>query len=149
MFMMIHLCFRKSLVAPLGPYDRIQPEIRAGARSRLDLLLSNSKEERCFVEIKNCTLVKDGGACFPDAVTTRGRQHLVELENLVAKGDRCVMFFLIQRMDAQVFSPADHIDPAYGKELRRAVAAGVEILVYDTVIDLEKIRLGRPLPVDL
>ena len=134
------------LVPSLAGYDSIQPEVRAGARSRLDLLLAGSAGEQCYVEIKNCTLVADGAACFPDAVTTRGRQHLLELENLVAAGARCVMFFLIQRMDAQTFGPADHIDPAYGRQLRRAVAAGVEVLAYDTIIDLEKIALGRPLP---
>jgi sugar fermentation stimulation protein A len=59
------------------------------------------------------------------------------------------MFFLIQRMDAGWFRPADGIDPAYGRELRRAMDAGVEILAYDAAIDLEGIRLRRPLPVCL
>ena len=49
-------------------------------------------------------------------------------------------------MDALTFQPADHIDPAYGKELRRALKNGVEILVYDTQIDLKTIRLNRKIP---
>jgi sugar fermentation stimulation protein A len=96
--------------------------------------------------IKNCTLVEDGVACFPDAVTSRGLKHLVELRSLVSKGFRCVIFYVIQRMDAATFQPADHIDPAYGKELRQALEHGVEILVYDTQIDLETIRLNRKIP---
>ena len=59
------------------------------------------------------------------------------------------MFYLIQRMDATRFEPADHIDPVYGKELRKAVLNGVEVLVYDAKIDLEGIRLNRPLPFQL
>ena len=52
----------------------------------------------------------------------------------------------IQRMDAARFRPADHIDPAYGEELRKAIQTGVEILVYDVVLDMEGIRLNQGLP---
>jgi sugar fermentation stimulation protein A len=59
------------------------------------------------------------------------------------------MFYVIQRMDAKIFRPADHIDPAYGRELRQAVEHGVEIMVYDTRIDLETITLNREIPCGL
>jgi sugar fermentation stimulation protein A len=59
------------------------------------------------------------------------------------------MFFLIQRMDARSFSPADHIDPEYGKKLRQASQNGVEILVYDVSIDLDGIRLNNRIPYHL
>jgi sugar fermentation stimulation protein A len=88
----------------------------------------------------------DRTAYFPDAVTARGLKHLSELQDQARSGHRAVMFYLVQRMDADRFRPADHIDPAYGDELRRAVQNGVEVLVYDVVIDLEGIRLNRRLP---
>jgi len=47
-------------------------------------------------------------------------------------------------MDAMVFSPADHIDPNYGKGLRKAIRNGVEIIVFDVCIDLKQICLNRP-----
>ncbi len=56
------------------------------------------------------------------------------------------MFNLIQRMDAGLFRPADPIDPAYGQELRRAIQNGVEVIVYDVIIDLEGIELNREIP---
>jgi sugar fermentation stimulation protein A len=59
------------------------------------------------------------------------------------------MFYLIQRMDAGIFQPADHIDPEYGRELRRAAEQGIEILVYDVRIDLETITLNRKIPYKL
>ena len=114
----------------------------------VDLLLE-AGEKRCFVEIKNCTLVVEGLACFPDAVTSRGLKHLIELQEQVKQGDRSVMFYLIQRMDADRFEPADHIDPAYGQELRKAVQNGVEVFVYDVAMDLEGIRLNQPVPFQL
>ena len=134
------------LVEQLKGYENIKAEVKVSDRSRLDLLLTNKDREKCFVEIKNCTLVKDGLASFPDAVTTRGRKHLVELQRLAKKGNRSIIFFLVQRMDAKTFSPADNIDPAYGKELRKAKNNGVEIIVYDVIIDLNKIVLGKKIP---
>jgi sugar fermentation stimulation protein A len=56
------------------------------------------------------------------------------------------MFFLINRMDAKVFMPADHIDPAYGRELRKAVSNGIEMMVYDVCVDLKGVRVRRPVP---
>ena len=136
-------------IRPLRGYENVRQEVPYGASSRIDLLLENRQGGRCFIEIKNCTLVEDGVASFPDAVTARGLKHLVELQQQVHSGDRCVMFYLIQRMDAKLFRPADSIDPAYGMALRAAAQQGVEIMVYDVKIDMEKIELRRPVPFDL
>jgi sugar fermentation stimulation protein A len=127
-------------------YERVSSEVMCSPHSRLDLALENSAGERCFIEIKNCTLVEDEIAYFPDAVTLRGLKHLVELQEQVRLGNRGVIFFLIQRMDSSVFRPADHIDPAYGRELRKAATYGVEALAYDVHITLERIALRNRIP---
>jgi len=133
-------------VPELVGYRRVVREVKVGNNSRIDLLLTGDGRRDCYVEVKNCTLVEKGRACFPDAVTVRGQKHLAELQQLAASGNRSVMFFLIQRTDAATFRPADHIDPDYGKKLRMAAGGGVEILVYDVRIDLRSIRLNRPIP---
>ncbi len=115
--------------------------------SRVVLMLQDDKRGTCRMEVQSCTMVRDGRACFPDIeVTARGLKHLHELAALVPERNRSVMFYLIQRMDAEAFRPADDIDPAYGKALRQAVAQGVEILAYDVQIDLRGIRLNRRRP---
>jgi sugar fermentation stimulation protein A len=136
-------------IRSLTGYDSVRPEVCYGANSRIDLLLEGRKQGRCFVEIKNCTLVEQGIAYFPDAVTTRGLKHLQELQQQVQEGHRCVIFYLIQRTDAHLFKPADLVDPEYGKSLRTAVKHGVEIMAWDVKIDLKKIELRRPVPYDL
>jgi sugar fermentation stimulation protein A len=143
----------KGLISELSGYDRVSAEVKTSAHTRLDLVLEQGEgvknRENCYVEIKNCTLVEEGRAMFPDAVTERGQKHLEELEHLVSLGRRGVIFFLIQRMDAESFSPADKIDKAYGEKLRKAVQNGVEIVTRDTVITTEHIKIGRALPVIL
>lgn len=88
-------------------------------------------------------------ARFPDSVTVRGQKHLQELIKIVKKGDRAVIFFAVQRQDAELFAPADDIDPDYGRLLRKAVKSGVEILVYQAVVNTHQIVLSHRLPVNL
>jgi sugar fermentation stimulation protein A len=132
-------------IKELSGYETIRREVTYGHNSRIDLLLEK-KEERCFVEIKNCTLTENGTALFPDAVTSRGLKHLSELQRQVGGRNRCVMFYLVQRMDAERFMPAHKIDPTYGKELKQAEIRGVEILVYDVLMDLEGVSVNKPIP---
>ena len=136
-------------VPELKGYESVDREVRINDHTRLDFTLTATDGQRCYGEIKNCTLVDSGVALFPDAVTSRGLKHLTELETLIDTGNRCVMFYFIQRMDARVFKPADRIDPDYGRGLRQAVRSGVEILAYDVFIDLKGIRLNRRIPCNL
>ena len=133
-------------IPSLTGYHSVTREVPVGNRSRLDLRLEGRGVADCYVEIKNCTLVQNGLARFPDAKTTRGLRHLRELERLAAQGHRCVIFFLVQRMDARIFAPADDIDPDYGHGLRRAAGRGVEIQVYDVSMDRRTIAINQALP---
>jgi sugar fermentation stimulation protein A len=136
---------RAGLIQELAGYEVI-PEYRFGA-SRLDFLLRRGREQ-VLVEVKNVTLT-DGGsvACFPDAVTERGRRHLHELLVAVQQGHRAVIFFLVQRGEATAFCPADQIDPAYGRTLREVAAQGVEVIACRSVVTPEENSVGERLPV--
>lgn len=126
----------------------VTPEYRFGD-SRLDFMLAKAGAQ-VLVEVKNVTLCCENRlACFPDAVTTRGQKHLHELMTAVATGHRAVILFLVQRGEATSFAPADHIDPEYGRLLRQAVAAGVEPLACQTMVDERQVSIVRTLPVEL
>lgn len=133
-------------VAELQGYESIRPEVAYGEHSRIDLLLE-SPQQRCFVEIKNVTLVENDRALFPDAVTTRGQKHLNELMRVVREGDRGVIFFTVQRGDGKSVSPADDIDPEYGRLLRLAMKSGVEALAYRALVTPAEVLLTERLPI--
>lgn len=133
-------------VTELQGYTHIRPEVPYGEHSRIDLLLER-ENCRCFVEVKNVTLVENGRALFPDAVTTRGQKHLNELMRVVREGARGVIFFTVQRGDGNSVSPADAIDPEYGRLLRLAVQNGVEALAYRAHVTPDTITLTEPLHV--
>lgn len=108
-------------------------EYKLSKETRLDLVLAPDEDALAagrdlhFVEIKNVTWAEDGVARFPDAVTTRGQKHLRELMALVRAGHGAELLFVVQRENCAFFSPADAIDPEYGRLLREAVAAGVTV----------------------
>jgi len=137
-------------VPELQGYERLRREVKYGQNSRVDILLEAEGQPPCFVEVKNCTLrAPDDRIRFPDAVTERGRKHLDELIQTVHEGNRAVMFFLVNREDGDGFGPADYIDPAYGKRLREAAEAGVELLAYRSRIEETAIGLGDAVAIDL
>ncbi len=125
--------------------DSLQREVQTSNASRLDFLLK--KGENCtYIEVKSCTFVVDRCAMFPDAVTARGTKHLLELANLVDQGHKGIIFFLVQRRDADCFRPAGHIDPRYAKTLAQVKSQGVQILVYQADVRPEGIKIARKLP---
>jgi sugar fermentation stimulation protein A len=143
---LVHEAIINGTVSELQGYTLIRPEVPYGEHSRIDLLLE-SHNRRCFVEVKNITLVEKGRALFPDAITTRGQKHLQELMRVVREGDRGVIFFTVQRGDGQSVSPADAIDPEYGRLLRLALQNGVEALAYSALVTPTDVTLTSPLPI--
>jgi sugar fermentation stimulation protein A len=139
----------RGAVPELAGYARLRREVPYGRASRIDLLLDDQERGTCHVEVKSTTLVDDGAALFPDAVTARGTKHLAELARLARAGKRAVQFFFVNRADVEVFRPADAIDPEYGRMLRRAARAGVEVLAYTARVEARRLELARALPVDL
>ena len=135
-------------VPELAGYDRIRREVRYGKRSRVDLLLEAAGRLPCYVEIKNVHLSRRPGlAEFPDCVTARGARHLAELAAMAAAGARAVMFYLVQRDDAQSFALAHDIDPSYAAAHVAARAQGVEAIAYCCRLTPETISLDRQLPI--
>ena len=74
----------------------IKPEFSYG-HSRFDFFLANERES-CLLEVKSSTLVKDGVAMFPDAVTERGRRHVNELVKEKRKATEHAYFFLFKEL---------------------------------------------------
>ena len=127
----------------LVKYDNIKTEAKFGTNSRFDFLISNKKEE-AYLEVKNVTLMRNKKiAEFPDAITSRGTKHLIELINAKKKNFSSYILFLIQRQDCKYFTIADDIDNNYKIAFDKAKNAGVRILCYDCKISCEEVRLNN------
>lgn len=136
----------EGLIPELGGYETIRREVKYGAASRVDFLLTDPLRPPCWLEVKNVHLMRGSGlAEFPDCVAARSLRHLVELTREVTGGARAVMLFVVQRGDCALFDAAADLDPAYAKGLTAATQAGVELLCYDCDISLDRVGLRRRL----
>jgi len=63
-------------------FENLKKEVKYGKNSRIDILAESSIDKNTFIEIKSVTLSrKKNLAEFPDAITSRGSKHLIELSN--------------------------------------------------------------------
>lgn len=123
--------------------------------ARLDFRLDDPERGSAFIEVKQVTLKEsDDHGYFPDAVSVRGRKHLLALADLAARGHRAVLLFCVAHAGIRDVAPASHLDPAYALALREVAALGVEMQAYACQVSCREgvpvtIRLSDPLPVHL
>jgi sugar fermentation stimulation protein A len=133
-------------VPELIGYGELRNEVKYGAEnSRIDIFLRDPNLPDCYVEVKSVTLLENEKGLFPDAKTTRGSKHLRELTQIVQDGQRAVLFYCVQHTGIQSVSAAVEIDSVYTDTLRYAIEQGVEVLVYSTHINQQKITLNQRL----
>lgn len=135
-------------IKQLTGYSTIRTEVKYSENSRIDILLEED-DKRCYVEIKNVSLVQHGVYRFPDSVTTRGTKHLHDLMKMIEEGHRAVMIYCIQRSDGEFFEPAYDIDPKYSATLKEAISCGVEAYAYIAEVLPEGIELKDEIEIRL
>ena len=131
----------------LGAVENVRSETTHGD-SRFDFSFTlNGKQ--CFLEVKGVTLENDGICVFPDAPTERGAKHLRGLQKCVEEGFCGYVLFVIQMSDVKHLHPNDVTDPDFGKALREAAAAGVQVLAVDCAVTEDSMIIRNFVPVVL
>ena len=129
----------------LTKFNNIKTEVKFSINTRFDFLLTNGKE-KCFLEVKNVTLVREETVAeFPDAITARGTKHLNELVVAKKRGFQSYILYLIQREDCRYFKIAEDIDKNYKLAFDEALKSGVKILCYDCKLSNKEIKLNNPI----
>jgi sugar fermentation stimulation protein A len=105
-------------------FDLVRPEFPYG-QSRLDFMMERGSE-KFLMEVKGCTLEREGIGYFPDAPTERGAKHLRELAK--AEGYRPLLLFVIQMDGIREVRGNRETDPAFCEALEAAKQAGVQVL---------------------
>lgn len=123
----------------------IKREVAYG-NSRFDIYFEK-EDSKGFIEVKGVTLEEDGLAMFPDAPTERGRKHMEEMADAVAKGYEGFIVFLIQMKGVKAFSPNFSMDPKFSEELRKSASLGVKVLAYDSIVKKDEIIISDPIAV--
>ena len=131
----------------LGPVENVRAETTHGD-SRFDFSFT-MEGKPCFLEVKGVTLETDGVCAFPDAPTERGAKHLRGLQKCAQDGLGAYVLFVIQMDRVKYLHPNDATDPNFGKALRDAAAAGVQVLAVDCTVTEHSMTIGKFVPVKL
>ena len=124
-------------------FSNIKTEVKFSDNTRFDFLINNDKK-KCFLEVKNVTLVRENGiAEFPDAVTSRGAKHLKELINAKKKGYESCILYLIQREDCKSFKIAKDIDEEYKITFNKAIRNKIKVLCFDCKLTSKEIKINK------
>ena len=107
-------------------WDEIRPEYTYGA-SRVDFFMCKGSQ-KYLMEVKGCTLERDGVGYFPDAPTERGTKHIRELIRAAAEGYKAVLAFVIQTDGVSEVRPNRETDPAFAAALEEAMHCSVKVL---------------------
>ena len=128
-------------------FNQVQREVKFNNNTRFDFLVSNKKEQ-AFIEVKNVTLKREQDyAEFPDAPTTRGQKHLLELINAKEKEYQAYLIFLIQREDCNFFKISKDIDKKYYENFIQAKKKGVKFLCYSSKVTDKEIILNKKIEI--
>ena len=116
----------KEYLERLGKYDLVKPEHKYGD-SRIDFYMEKGPD-KYLMEVKGCTLFRNGIGLFPDAPTERGARHLRELVKAQESGYKATIAFVIQGEGIDHVEPNTETDPEFAKAFYEAQSAGVQVL---------------------
>lgn len=120
-------------------YDYIKPEYTFG-NSRVDFYMERNNQ-KFLMEVKGCTLEKNGIGFFPDAPTERGVKHLRELAAATKLGIKCYLAFVIQIPGVKEVFPNMETHEEFGLALKEAKGAGVEVLFLQCQVLEDQLRI--------
>ena len=126
----------------------LKKEVKYGKNSRVDIFASHPSGDT-YIEVKSVTLSrKKDLAEFPDAVTSRGSKHLIELSNMSEKGSKCFLIYLIQRNDVDTFSIAKDLDNEYYENSLIAKKSGVKFRAFKCDVSVKGINIVSEINID-
>ncbi|MBE6946454.1 MAG: DNA/RNA nuclease SfsA [Ruminococcaceae bacterium] len=137
--------YRWLISGGLGAVEDVRREVTRGD-SRFDLCFVR-EGKTCYLEVKGVTLEQDNVARFPDAPTQRGAKHLRGLIQAKQEGFGACVLFVIQMSGIHHFEPNSQTDPEFADTLRKAKAAGVEVMAVECGVEPGRIWITDHVPV--
>lgn len=113
----------------------LKPEFTLGD-SRFDFYAEyddkSNLHHKMLIEVKGCTLEKDGIALFPDAPTLRGLKHVKELTLLSKRSEyECMVLIIVQMKGCKYFTPNRETHADFADALKEAKVSGVKIIAVE------------------
>ena len=130
---------KNKLIKEFKLVKNINTEFKYSKDTRFDFLCDKN-----IIEVKNVTLLRNKDlAEFPDAITTRGSKHLINLINSIEQNYKPYVLFLTQIQGISNFRIAKDIDDNYYRNYKMAKKAGVKFLAYRCALSSNEIKIEK------
>ena len=130
---------KNKLIKEFKLVKNINTEFKYSKDTRFDFLCDKN-----IIEVKNVTLLRNkDSAEFPDAITTRGSKHLINLINSIEQNYKPYVLFLTQIQGISNFRIAKDIDDNYYRNYKIAKKAGVKFLAYRCALSSKEIKIEK------
>ena len=134
---------KNKLIKEFNKIKSIKSEFKFSNDTRFDFLCDQN-----IIEVKNVTLNrKNDLAEFPDAVTTRGSKHLINLSKSIKKKFKPYVLFLTQIEGINNFRIAKDIDNEYYQNYLKAKKSGVQFLAYRCKLNSKEIKIEKKIKI--
>ena len=131
------------LIAEFKDVKTIKREFKYSKDTRFDFLC-----DKKIIEVKNVTLTRENKIGeFPDAITSRGLKHLIQLISSIKKGFKPYVLFLTQIQGIEYFRIAKDIDYEYYQNYLKAKKAGVNFLAYRCYLSSKEIKIEKKIKI--
>ena len=120
-------------------YRKIEENIEENIQENIQV---QGNIRKYLLEVKGCTLERNGIGYFPDAPTERGVKHLRELTKAVQEGYVAILAFVIAMPKVSVVYPNVETHKAFGEALEEAKQAGVKVLFLPCTVTKEGIWIS-------
>ena len=135
----------RAVELPEAFWEYGEMEERNGKEQRAENIRMQSQEllnvsgniRKYLLEVKGCTLERDGIGYFPDAPTERGVKHLRELTKAIQEGYIAILAFVIAMPKVSMVYPNVETHQAFGEALQEAEQAGVKLLYLPCTVTKE------------
>jgi len=131
-----------------GRITLIKREVLYG-KSRIDFYFETDQGEKGLVEVKGMTLENNRIGAFPDAPTTRGLKHVLELMQAQNKGAHCYVIFVAQFANIDVATIHEAMQPELKETVQTAMTQGVSFLCYACQVSASRLEIVKEVPFDL
>ena len=134
---------KNKLIKEFKLVKNINTEFKYSKDTRFDFLCDKN-----IIEVKNVTLLRNKDlAEFPDAITTRGSKHLINLINSIEQNYKPYVLFLTQIQGINNFRIAKDIDNNYYQNYILAKKSGVKFLAYRCNLSSKEIKIEKKIKI--
>ena len=139
--------FENDLMEDFDKYDECTVIENNESNLDVDFILSNKKEEKCFVYVTSICVKRDSYAVFPHTINFFEMKIFEELMHKIEQGHEACVFLVVPRNDCMDAKFVWDISTLASGAVYKAAQAGVKFVCYACNVAKNKVEIDHKLDI--